>query len=382
MNTDSMPGIDFIRAVVLNVPFGDNLPVDERGNLSPAIIEFLLWNRLVPLFYHRVKQQKFEDRLSAASLVRLKGAQQKSLLYHLRKEVVLQEIIVLLQLKNIHPFVLKGMALAYSVYEHPALRPMMDIDLLFLPGEAEKARDLLMKHGAREIYAQESEHTMGLWQHIPPLRYKGVMLELHTHIQSQYEKGYLPLEQLIVNPQTIQIGKTLCRTFQPAIQLYHLLVHLHKHVESHYSRLIWMADMHYLVMRLREEINAALLTQLIQNAGMEELLPDYAGILKALFATDFPMPVPAAGEDKIHGYLALCRRIVPNDHQLGTLRMMRQLKGFGPRIRFILGKLFPSVRYVQIRFGITGRWRALLYYPVIYAGYVRKVVRFMMRDST
>ena len=66
---------------------------------------------------------------------------------------------------NLRPIALKGVHLAATVYPDPALRPMNDIDLLFIPAELPAAETLLEslgyggKHKSAELGAGVTKHT-------------------------------------------------------------------------------------------------------------------------------------------------------------------------------------------------------------------------------
>jgi hypothetical protein len=60
---------------------------------------------------------------------------------------VLHEILALLRSNDIETLLLKGSALAYTLYPEPGLRPMRDIDLLFRLEDAQRAHDLMKACG-------------------------------------------------------------------------------------------------------------------------------------------------------------------------------------------------------------------------------------------
>lgn len=188
--------LHLFRTLVLNQPLKDQVPFIVQQQSEPSFREFLLWNRLSPLLYHRLRQQKSESFFPENFITWLKSSHYKQVTLSLQQEAVIKEILMLLSREGIQPILLKGIALAYSVYENPALRPMLDIDLLFNAGYDIQARSVLLKHGGIETYAEESRHTTGLWHHIPPINFKGVVVELHTMYNLQFGP-YLHLSSLI-----------------------------------------------------------------------------------------------------------------------------------------------------------------------------------------
>ena len=67
--------------------------------------------------------------------------------------------------RNLRPIALKGVHLAACVYPEPALRPMSDIDLLFMPGELPQAEAMLAalgysgKHKSADVGPGVTKHT-------------------------------------------------------------------------------------------------------------------------------------------------------------------------------------------------------------------------------
>lgn len=361
---------DLFQAVVLHLPIHELVPFIREEAKDSSFRDFLQWNRLLPLLYHCIKQQKADDLFDRDLLNRLKHHHQTSTARTLQMQMAVTGVLNILQRENIHPFLLKGIALAHQVYANPALRPMLDIDLLFEDGQEKKARLLLLENGAKELYASESKHTMGLWQHIPPLTFKGVTLELHSHIQAAYDHGYIPLEQLTASPLTVQVNGVECRTLNATMQLYHLLVHIHKHAVSGYSRLIWLADLHWYIRKYNGAVRWDQLLNMAETARLKDIFLSYLGIVRHLLKTE--MPIPAADESQTSAFVKLCRKIVPGDHQIGTWEMMTKLPANKQKILFLTGKAFPTLDYVRVKYNLKCRAAAFFYYPVLYREYWQK----------
>ncbi|NIR15085.1 MAG: nucleotidyltransferase family protein, partial [Desulfobacterales bacterium] len=67
----------------------------------------------------------------------------------LHMERQLQEIIEAFQEQGVRVLVLRGPALAFSLYPDPAMRPSGDLDLLVIPEHVVQARDILESLGYR-----------------------------------------------------------------------------------------------------------------------------------------------------------------------------------------------------------------------------------------
>lgn len=81
---------------------------------------------------------------------------------------------------------LKGAWLSRYAYDHPALRPMRDIDILVERGKAQTAYMLFEERGfARpDYYIMPPEHALEDAKHLPPLRClkTGISVEVHTRL--------------------------------------------------------------------------------------------------------------------------------------------------------------------------------------------------------
>ena len=101
---------------------------------------------LLPLAYDRLRRL---DRVPVPPevMARLQAIYYGTLARNLRLQASLAEVVALLQREAIEPIVLKGGALAGTVYADPGLRPMTDLDLLVPPEAMERAGTALASMG-------------------------------------------------------------------------------------------------------------------------------------------------------------------------------------------------------------------------------------------
>lgn len=101
------------------------------------------YKRLFPLVWHNFKSLGMEERLPQELKQNHRRTwHQNQLLFHNASQ-----ILHLLGDAGIEVLVLKGLALAQSIYDDCGLRPMSDMDLLVRPEQVTEATDLLMSHG-------------------------------------------------------------------------------------------------------------------------------------------------------------------------------------------------------------------------------------------
>ena len=94
----------------------------------------------------------------------------------------LEESLAALNDAGIDALVLKGGALAYTVYGSCAARPMRDIDILVRPEQSDAARDVMLGLDWLTDPEVPGDRSYGTHHHLPPLRDRktnGLRLEIH-----------------------------------------------------------------------------------------------------------------------------------------------------------------------------------------------------------
>ncbi len=160
----------------------------------------------------------------------------------LELQKALTSALELLERARVPVIVLKGGALALSVYPDPPLRPMNDIDLLVPPDAVETAVAALRSGG----FLVPDEETASFWKrayfHLP-LRAPGdgyVLVELHWGI-AQADRHHPVTDELFRASLPLPEAAGSARRLGPE----DMLVHLSLHHAYHYfePRLIWIYDL-------------------------------------------------------------------------------------------------------------------------------------------
>ena len=141
---------------------------------------------------------------------------------HLRAR--LEETLEVLSQAGIHVVLLKGAALATTVYRSFIERPMGDLDLLVAPQDAERAHKIVQSAGWTWDETAFPFSRYAGHHHLPPLDDSagtGVRLELHTGIAIDGHPFSLDLASLGSRGHTLKIGSTT--TTVPCVE--HLLLH-------------------------------------------------------------------------------------------------------------------------------------------------------------
>ncbi len=145
---------------------------------------------------------------------------------HLR--VRLQETLAVLEREGIDFILLKGAALANTIYSSFIERPMGDIDLMVAPSTAPAAHAVLRKSGWMwdEITFPFDRYTGH--HHYPPLEdasKTGIRLELHTGIAIEGHPFSVSFEELRARGRSVQVGTSTPTVPCPEHLLLHECVH-------------------------------------------------------------------------------------------------------------------------------------------------------------
>ena len=168
------------------------LTAENRQRIAKLAVADLDWNQLAsvsyahgiaPLVCHSLVGSDAIGLVSTAVAQRLRSsyyanAARNSLLYD-----DLKKLLLALRQEKIEVIILKGAALAETVYPHRALRPMSDIDLLLRKEQLGKVESKLLDMGylfdghgkTKEFYLQHHYHWMFT-------KRSAISIEIHWHI--------------------------------------------------------------------------------------------------------------------------------------------------------------------------------------------------------
>jgi putative nucleotidyltransferase-like protein len=147
---------------------------------------------------------------------------------------VVQEVLQACHHRGIAVILLKGAALAETVYPHPAVRPMGDIDLLVRPEALEAVDDSLtalgyrfVDHGRPKAYWRAQHYHLTFQP--PPVAPLVVSIEVHWALERASRPFRIDLDGLWQRAMPATIAGIKTRILAPEDQLLHLCVHLCKH---------------------------------------------------------------------------------------------------------------------------------------------------------
>jgi hypothetical protein len=360
---DGMKDLDLLCAILS----GNARQVDWSG-LSPAdwqtFVTAAHQHGVAPLLYHTLEHTGWPEAIpeSVRHTMRLSFYQTTATNTLLYKE--LASILAALQTAHIPVVVLKGAALAKTLYPHIGLRPMMDIDLLVQPQHRETAIQTLHDLGYSEAIP---EMTPGFYKryhhHYVPLQgglNKSIVIELHWQLVARDQRWRSPpldwfwqhtepWHELSQPASTSHAGAGAVRCFTPTANLSYLAAHLVLQHGGMQAPLLWLYDLHLLVSHCTDDIDWNELIEQTNTFRWNAILHTALQRARLLLGTPLPRHVSdtlAALYDQNDWHIVQLleqhssRRLVTFWHKVAAFHWTE-------RFWFIASYLMPSPGYIR-----------------------------------
>ncbi len=271
---------------------------------------------------------------------------------------------------NIDVILLKGAALAETVYGDIALRPMSDIDLLVRPRDVSAIIQRLARAGYYTPFDLKPRAGM-------PLEYENEMavrkpgdgryrFDIHWGLLASpyYQRVVLP-DWFWATALPLAGTSTPARMLGPEAQVLHLAAHLM--LQHHGHGLMWWYDVGQVIWTFRQQIDWPLLFERAQAYDL--VLPVQRVLLDLAKHWQLPIPITA---------LAQLRALLPSPREQQmyarlTIEPPSELSRFWGdlfsvpdwrgRLRYAWRKLFPATAFMRWRYRLRWPWLLPLAYP-------------------
>ncbi len=285
----------------------------------------------------------------------------------------LDEVLRACDQRGLKPIALKGIHLAAKLYPDRALRPMNDIDLLFMPDELPVAEDLLQsigyggKHKSAELGVGVTKHTSTFKratdQAAIPNPYlsnqSGCMIEPHVSL----EESWFGLKVDItpgVRERSIEVDLDghLCRVLALEDLLLHLCVHFCFHLVMGAPSMVQLSDL--LIVTQIDQLDWH---KLINRSRQTRSVPFvFAALTLARQLLGAPAPDDVIDQLAQHTSHRQRQRI----QQLGLIDVLRRtqqkpLTSIGQRIQRGFHDRAETARWAQDWRGRWRVWRTMLH---------------------
>jgi hypothetical protein len=338
---------------------------ESHNRLSILLKEVKDWHKTVDLINahgiialaaYNIKEAGLEKEIPSYAMTVLENGQRQSMVRNLWLTERWKEVNTILTNAGIKHILLKGMALEHTLYEAKGLRQMNDNDILVKPEDAMKAWNLLVKNGFSTELIKSSLHRKIMFEvgnHLPALYKNGYAIEIHdklfetgagdegpTSLKLRRAKveGVEEVERVeqVEGPTSLKLRRTKVENlfFEEALEII-------------------VGDTKALI--LSKNIQLKHLISHFKNHALEGIcqLRLYRDII--LLDKNNPVNIP---DDFIS------EPIQENKLEYRKVAYKRTLYSIDSkhRLRFLIGDIFPSVKWMKKRYGCSGM-RAVLYYP-------------------
>ncbi|MBW7884286.1 MAG: nucleotidyltransferase family protein [Caldilineaceae bacterium] len=352
--------------IIRSVLFAGAVPVPAFQDIDAReLVIQAHTHRVAPLLYVALKQLQLFDQLPNAAGHVL----QRSFMQNMRrngwKYGELYKVLDQLEASATPVVLLKGAAVAATIYPNQHYRAIGDLDFLIHKQDLPRVAEILTGMGysaQREVAAGFRQENLGeeIFIRQDPMP---CSMEPHWHLFSlPYYTRLVPIDWFWQHTEPVEIGHRQALIFAPTAQLLHLTAHYYLHHGGNHLR--WTCDMALLLARHGPTIDWP---TLVEAATRFEVLQSLKSSL-AQVAAVWGVEAPPAAE-------ALLSRARPGlkeqvNFAIVAVRTMdaRNLwdaataPGVRGKLRYLRQLFFPSAEYMRRRYGMRDQRLLPFYY--------------------
>lgn len=345
---------------------------------------------VAPLMYDAFKRAGPDNMgVPAESFRELKEEYYQTAAYNALLFEELEKILGALEEAEIPVVLLKGAALAQTVYPDPALRPMSDLDLLVRYERLEQAIQIVNGAGyeSRSVsYWPSLKHILGHHENLQ--NQAGITLELHWKLgrrSEPEEEQYAPCWQerqpfsgyLTEDGSASDISDPCVLTYTD--HFLYLSAHLFLQHGAARGLLLWLYDLSRLLQDYEREIDWERLVSRSRLFGWSAP----AGTVLSQLRDIFHMRIP----DNLLAELKACQtsrerewisyKSLPDQSRAWAQWQTWKSLTWKEKFAYSLGSVFPSPVYLQKRYQPDPPWTWPLYYFYRWGDMVAEAVRYL-----
>jgi len=294
----------------------------------------------------------------------------------------LSTILSSFQRLGIQVVILKGAALAKTLYPDMSLRPFVDIDLLIRDQDLDKAERELQFLGYSMSFLKGEFHQGYVRRFDKHFLYSkdgliAVNIEIHTSLLPFICMQRLEADGFWARGVVFPIFENGGLVLSPEDMLLHLCIHIFNHNIS--TRLLWLYDVALMILKHGESINWKLLEKRTRILGVHRIVGLVLDHVSQTF--DIPMPQNLVPWLELSRLSSVEKCFFANGLGLVIWRYslrLRQLKSVKDKLEFVLGKLFPSRDYFMRKYSVPdSKFTFFSYYYYFFHAFLEDV-RFVL----
>jgi len=350
------------------------------------ILESASWHGIAPLIYHNLKNLEENKLIPPEVMERLKTDHHRNIGKNLYFYAGLCDILKAFRENGIKVIVLKGAALAQTVYGNIALRPMSDIDLLVKKEDLPYAEKIMFDLGyrfegdkPREWYIENHFH-LGYFH--PE---KTILVEVHWHIGRPSHPSQIAItdtgiiERWWERARTVEISGMKTLVLCPDDLLFHLSLHFIKHrfISGGFKgpftskgALIQLCDIFQILKHYKSEFNWDRLQQEAEEHEIASLISTTLYLLGEIMDfddifNDAFRVFKLQSFDKELVRLIGKRIFIIEDSTPGSFMQALVEDKFGDQAKSLLRTLFPHRNVLSKRYSLPLSSKKLYFYYLI-----------------
>lgn len=278
-----------------------------------------------------------------------------------RRELV--RVLRALAGRDVHPVLLKGSALAGTLYPDPALRPRFDCDLFVRQKDVETVAAVLEAMGYRRPVQVSGDLVMHQVDYVrtDPSGIRHV-LDFHWKLSNrQAVANVLTFDEVEASASAATGLDGLGRVPSPQHSLVLACTHRVAHHSAH-ERLIWLYDIHLLAERL-EPGDVDGFIALTRQRSVTLICADGLQAAQRAFATRLPARMIERLTPAASGAAEASAALLTGEPTLAR-EMLSDFRAVGwtERVRLLREHAFPSAQYMSAAYMVRNRaWLPALY---------------------
>ncbi len=237
---------------------------------QPELIEGLIVTGLDSIAYDTIEMVGWEDSVLETTL---RENRLRRFMFASARDQAIRAIADVLEEKGIHMALIRGAALAQTVYREPLHRAMSDVDILVSSAQMELLREALQGMSVDDLMRFRCQYSCS---------YRGVKFEFHERLLTPKRfRDVWASSDLLARCERISVPYGGTVAVLPALwELYGVLAHAVMHHEM--DRVVFLLDVAF----LSKNIDLAELIELAERDGLRDVVRYGLWITKHLMAID------------------------------------------------------------------------------------------------
>jgi hypothetical protein len=263
--------------------------------------------------------------------------------------------------------VLKGAALASSVYPEIGLRPMGDLDLLIKQKHLFDALSIIrtLDYIEEPVLSYRLKRRIGFNFHLWQKKEPNVKVELHWGLVGGQDTWYHPTIEWFWDQTEIFDANLNTLTLTPTAHTLYLAAHIWLQHGLSQAKLLWFYDLHLIINKFHKIIKWEELIYQSHNFQWTVALYETLTYMKKRFSTPVPeefiKDINTSHIEKRSAFYE--RKAKQNNSRIDRYIARLSSMSISSSVIWGFAKIFPNPKYIKWQYKPHPEWTWLLYYP-------------------